>query len=282
MKMDLKTLKDTPPWEWPEGAGKMFLSILRNDKAKESDRLVAAELAGDYTVINDELAHALLSILGNSEEPEELRGQAAISLGPAVEQADTYGFEDADDILISEETFRSVHEKLRKLYMDLDVPKEVRRRILEASVRAPQSWHENAVRAAYSSRDKDWKLTAVFCMRFIRGFDDQILESLDSKNPDIHYQAVCAAGNWEVDAAWPHITALVTSEKTDKDLLLAAIDAVAMIRPQEASEILLDLTASDDEEIVEAAYEAMAMAEPWEDEDDEDEDDEDEDDKLLH
>jgi len=282
MKMDLKTLKDTPPWEWPEGAGKMFLSILRNDKAKESDRLVAAELAGDYTVINDELAHALLSILGNSEEPEELRGQAAISLGPAVEQADTYGFEDADDILISEDTFRSVHEKLRKLYMDLDVPKEVRRRILEASVRAPQSWHENAVRAAYSSRDKDWKLTAVFCMRFIRGFDDQILESLDSKNPDIHYQAVCAAGNWEVDAAWPHITALVTSEKTDKDLLLAAIDAVAMIRPQEASEILVDLTDSDDEEIVEAAYEAMAMAEPWEDEDDEDEDDEDEDDKLLH
>lgn len=282
MKMDLKTLKDTPPWEWPEGAGKMFLSILRNDKAKESDRLVAAELAGDYTVINDELAHALLSILGNSEEPEELRGQAAISLGPVVEQADTYGFEDADDILISEETFRSVHEKLGKLYMDLDVPKEVRRRILEASVRAPQSWHENAVRAAYSSRDKDWKLTAVFCMRFIRGFDDQILESLDSKNPDIHYQAVCAAGNWEVDAAWPHITALVTSEKTDKDLLLAAIDAVAMIRPQEASEILVDLTASDDEEIVEAAYEAMAMAEPWEDEDDEDEDDEDEDDKLLH
>jgi len=282
MKMDLKTLKDTPPWEWPEGASKMFLSILRNDKAKESDRLVAAELAGDYTVINDELAHALLSILGNSEEPEELRGQAAISLGPAVEQADTYGFEDADDILISEDTFRSVHEKLRKLYMDLDVPKEVRRRILEASVRAPQSWHENAVRAAYSSRDEDWKLTAVFCMRFIRGFDDQILESLNTKNPDIHYQAVCAAGNWGVDAAWPHITALITSEETDKDLLLAAIDAVAIIRPEEASEILLDLTDSDDEEIVDAAHEAIAMAEPWEDEDDEDEDDEDEDDDLRH
>jgi hypothetical protein len=281
MKMNLKTLKDTPPWEWPEGAGKLFLSIFRDDKAKESDRVVAAELAGDYTVINDELANALLSILCNSEEPVELRSQAAISLGPALEQADTYGFEDADDILISEDTFRSVHEKLRKLYMDLDVPKEVRRRILEASVRAPQSWHENAVRAAYSSRDEDWKLTAVFCMRFIRGFDDQILESLDSKNPDIHYQAVCAAGNWEVDAAWPHITALIHSEKIGKDLLLAAIDAVAIIRPQEASEILVDLTDSDDEEIVEAAYEAMAMAEPWEDEDDEDEDDEDEDDKLL-
>jgi len=282
MKMNLKTLRDTPPWEWPEGAGKMFLRVLRDDKAKESDRLIAAELAGDYTVINDELAHALLSILGNREEPEELRGQAAISLGPALEQADTYGFEDADDILISEDTFRSVQEELRKLYMDLDIPKEVRRRILEASARAPQTWHENAVRAAYSSKDEDWKLTAVFGMRFIRGFDDQILESLDSKNPDIHYEAVCAAGNWGVDAAWPHIAALVGSEKTDKDLLLAAIEAVGIIRPEEASEILIDLTNSDDEEIVDAVHEALAMAEPWEDEDDEDDDDDDEDEGLRH
>jgi hypothetical protein len=282
MKMNLKTLRHMPPWEWPEGAGKLFLSILSDDKAKESDRLVAAELAGDYTVVNDDLAHALLSILRSSDETEELRSQAAISLGPALEQSDTYGFEDPDDILISEDTFRSVREELRKLYMDLDIPKEVRRRILEASARAPQIWHENAVRAAYSSKDEDWKLTAVFCMRFVRGFDDQILESLDSKNPDIHYEAVCAAGNWGVDAAWQHIVALVGSEKTDKALLLAAIEAVAIIRPEEASEILLDLTESDDEEIVDAAHEAIAMTEPWEDEDDEDDDDEDEDDDLRH
>jgi hypothetical protein len=286
MKMNLKTLRDMAPWEWPEGAAKLFLSILRDDKAKASDRLVAAELAGDYTVVNDELAHALLSILGNSQGTEELRGQAAISLGPALEQADTYGFEDADDILISEDTFRTLQEELRNLYMDLDIPKEVRRRILEASARAPQSWHENAVRAAYSSIDEDWKLTAVFCMGFVRGFDDQIVESLDSKNPDIHYEAVCAAGNWGVDAAWPHIVALVRSETTDKDLLLAAIDAVAIIRPEEASDILVDLTDSDDEEIVDAAHEAIAMAEPWGDEDeeddDDDEDDEDEEDDLRH
>ena len=28
--MDLKTLKDTPPWDWPEGAGKLFLGIPRD------------------------------------------------------------------------------------------------------------------------------------------------------------------------------------------------------------------------------------------------------------
>ncbi|MFQ5741161.1 MAG: hypothetical protein ACE5JX_19330, partial [Acidobacteriota bacterium] len=71
---------------------------------------------------------------------------------------------------------------------------------------------------------------------------------------------VCAAGNWEVDAAWAHITALVISKETEKALLLAAIDAVASIRPREAGGIIVHLTDSDDEEIVEAAHEAIAMA----------------------
>jgi hypothetical protein len=275
--MDLKTLKDTPPWEWPEGTDKIFLETLSDDRADESDRLLAAELAGDFTVINDQLADALLSILCNADESEKLRGNAAISLGPALEYADTDGFDDPDYVPISEQTFRTIQETLQKLYTDAGIPKEVRRPILEASVRAPQDWHRDAIRDAYSSGDEDWKLTAVFCMQFVRGFDDQILESLDSNNPDIHYEAVCAAGNWEVDGAWSHIVELVTSDETEKSVLLAAIDAVAGIRPQEAGAILVDLTDSDDEDVAEAAYEAMAMAEePRDDEND------DEDDKLLH
>lgn len=150
------------------------------------------------------------------------------------------------------------------------LPKDVRRQILETSVRAPQDWHPDAVRAAYASADEAWRLTGVFCMRFVRGFDEQIREVLGSRNPDIHYEAVCAAGTWEVDAAWPHVTALVTSRGTDKPLLLAAIEAVARIRPHEAAEILNDLTDSDDEDIVEAVFEATAMAGGLLDEDDED------------
>ena len=272
--MDLKTLYDTPPWDWPEGTAKMFLGILRDDQADESERLLAAELAGDSTVINDDLADALLSILRNGDESEELRGKAVISLGPALEYAYMDGFEDPDEVPISEETFSGIQESLRELYMDAGVPKEVRRRILEASVRAPQDWHQDAILAAYSNDDESWRLTAVFCMRFVRGFNDQILEALETENQDIHYEAVCAAGNWEVDAAWSHIASLVTKEETEKSLLLAAIEAVAGIRPQEVAEILIDLTDSDDEDIVEAAYEAMAIAEgltydEFDDEDDE-------------
>ena len=85
--MDLKTMKDTPPWDWPDGAGKMFLKILCDDQADKSDRFLAAELASDFTTINDELADALLSSVRSGEQPEHLRAKAAISLGPVLEYA---------------------------------------------------------------------------------------------------------------------------------------------------------------------------------------------------
>jgi hypothetical protein len=236
--MDLETLKDTPPWEWPKDAGDLFLGVVSDHQAAGSERLLAVELAGDMTVINDGLVDALLSILCSGDESEELRGGAAISLGPALEYAYIDGFEDPDDIPISEQTFLRIQKTLRKLYMD----------------------HQDPVRAAYSSDDEEWKLTAVFSMRFIRGFDEQILESLDSRNPDIHYQAVCAAGNWEMGEAWSHVAALLSSEETDKELLLAAIEAAVGINPQKAPEILFDFTESEDEDIAEAAHEAMVMA----------------------
>ncbi len=275
--MDLKTLKDTPPWDWPEDAGKMILKILRDDLAGGSDRLLAAELAGDFTVISNALADTLLSIVHSVDETEELRCEAAISLGTTLEYADMYEFEGGEDVTIPEELFRRIQESLHKLYMDEDVPEEVRRRILEASVHAPQDWHQEIVSTAYSTDDIAWKLTAVFCMRFVRGFEKQILEAMDSKNPDIHYQAVCAAGNWELDAAWPHIASLVTADETDKPLLLAAIEALVNIRPQEASEILDNLIDSHDEDITEAVYDALAMAEGRLEDEDYDEDDD-----LLH
>ena len=269
--MDLKILRETPPWDWPKDTGKRLADILRDRGSDGDDRLLAAELAGDFTVIDDTLVGILLSILRGADESESLRGQAAISLGPALEYADTGGFDDPDDVPISERTFREIRDSLRTLFRDASVLKDVRRRIVEASVRAPEDWHREAIRAAYASEDEDWKLTAVFGMRYVSGFDREIVAALESENPDVHYEAVCAAGVWSVAAAWPHVAALVTAKDVDKPLRLAAIDAVASIRPDDAGEILGDLLDSPDEDIVEAVHEALAMAEGASDEDEEDE-----------
>jgi uncharacterized protein (UPF0147 family) len=269
--MDLKTLQNTPPWEWPKDAGKKFQKILIDRQANETDRLIAAELAGDLTVMNDELADALTAIIRRPEEPELLRAAAAIALGPVLEQSSTSEFEDPDDVPITHRTFRNIQDWLHKLHFDHSIPKEVRRRILEASVRAPEEWHQNAIRAAYSSGDKEWILTAVFSMRWVRGFDDQILEALKSGDAEIQREAIQAAGDWELAAAWSHVLALVRDAATPKSLLLAAIGAVASIGPAEARSVLADLADSDDEEIVEAVDEAIGMTETLPDEEDDEE-----------
>ena len=77
--MDLKTFQEIPPWEWPSNAATVFKTILLNKRAKESDRVIAAGLAGDWVAINDELANVLMEIVRNPEEPEELRTKAAVS-----------------------------------------------------------------------------------------------------------------------------------------------------------------------------------------------------------
>ncbi len=269
---DLARLEVSPPWDWTEDAAQILLDRLVDATLDPENRLIAARLAGDAVVTDEPLANALLNIMVSAGEPEELRAQAAISLGPALETIDTEGPEGIEDWPMSEETFRRTLKSMRALYEDSGTPKLVRRRVLEASVRAPQAWHREAILASYASDDPEWKLTGVFCMRFERGFEGEILEALESDDEDILYQAVEAAGGWEIEAAWRHIDALLSSRDTDKFLLLAAIEAAPSVNPTEAGMALVDLADSADEDIADAASEAMIMAESFGGElDDEDE-----------
>jgi uncharacterized protein (UPF0147 family) len=276
--MELQLLRDVPPWEWPRDAGERFLQALTDKSASASDRLVAADLAGDLVVMDDLLAVALLGIAGSAEETAELRAKAAIGLGAVLEDCDTTGFDDPlgfDEPAIAELTFHRIRITLQKLYEDTGIPKLVRRRILEVAVRSPQDWQRDAIRDAYLSGDREWVLTAVFAMRWVSGLDEQIMEALGNRDLEIQAEAVMAAGNWSLDAAWDHVAALVEDTKTPKRLRLAAIEALGSIRPREAMEILIDLTDSPDEEIADVAEEALAMAEgasSFADEEDGDED----------
>jgi len=257
--MNLHALNQQEPWDWPQEAGSIIQGVLADQTATSEDRLLAAEMAGDIPILDEALAQTLGTIIGNNSEDEELRSVAAIALGPTIELCDMHGFDDPEEVALSEKTFLQIQDSLKKLYLDGTAPELVRRRALEASVRAPQPWHQDAIRSAYEADKEDWQLTAVFCMQFVQGFEQQILDSLDSKNPMIAYHAVCAVGNWGLKKAWPHISQLLTLDNLDKDLLLAAIEAAAAIGSPEAGEKLLGLLVADDEDIIAATHEALAM-----------------------
>jgi len=276
--MNVTTLNEIPPWDWPEEAHDLLLRTLRDGERDASDRPVAAHLAGNMVVIDDQLAELLRGLITDGGELAEVRAAAAIAVGPVLEEGDVDGFDDSESVPISEKTFHAIQDAMREAYLDESNPKEVRRRMLEGAVRAPQDWLTEAVRVAYASDDPDWQLTAVFCMEYLNGFRGQILEALGSDNDDIHYHAVIASGNWGLDEAWNHVAGLVDAPSTDKPLLFAAIEAVTGIRPEEAEGLLGDLLDSDDEDIVDATYDALAMAAALAGLDS----DEDEDEHLIH
>lgn len=263
---ELQKIYNTPPWDWPKTATALFLITLQDSTADKADRLLAAEMAGNFVIINDDLAAALLKIVEDSQESEELRSRAVISFGVALE----YIYIDMDefaedneynDFAVTEQMYQRIIKSLQKLYFDGTVPEIVRRRTLEASIRSPQAYHSGAVRAAYQSGEKNWLITAVFCMQYIQGFQSEILEALQSKDPDVKYQAIRAAGNWGITESWPDIRDVLNNQDADTDMLMAAIDAAVNIEHHEAMAVLnerLDRS-SDNDDIVDAVEEALAM-----------------------
>jgi hypothetical protein len=67
--------------------------------------------------MHDELAAALIDILENGREREQIRAGAAISRGPVLAQVDADGVDDSDDPLITEATLHRIQQSLRRIYM---------------------------------------------------------------------------------------------------------------------------------------------------------------------
>jgi hypothetical protein len=260
--MNIHELNEMGAWEWPDNAGELIAAVLSDKNADLSDRLLAAELISEVLVMDDDIAELMLEMIRDGGEPEELRSQAAIALGPALEYGDMMEFDEPEDIALTEEAYHHIRECLRDIFNDTALPDDVRRSVLEAAVRAPMEWQEKAIQDAYGGDNEKWLVTAVFCMGYVKGFDKQVMEFLDSENPDIFYEAVRAAGNWGIKAAWPYVEPLITSDDTEKALLLEAIRASSTINPEEAVDILMDLSDSKDEDIADAAEDAMTYIAP--------------------
>ncbi|HUP64622.1 MAG TPA: hypothetical protein VM557_05025 [Thermoanaerobaculia bacterium] len=254
-------------------------SLIELLKSKdESTRNEAVErIAGE---IDDDLADALLDLAGN-DEGEDIRADALMALGPAVELAgDEYGFLDEDgdpDAFtqppLTREGFRHVVERLRALYEDTSQPTIVRRRAFEVLVRDPQPWHRETVRSLAQSGDRDWMLTAIFAMGQMAGFDAEIIEAVKTQEDDSLLEAVRAAGRQGVREAAPKIGDLARSEDTEIELRIAAILALPGV-DQASGEILDALLDHSDAEIAAAASDALDEMELYggfEDDEDEEE-----------
>lgn len=220
---------------------------------------VAGERLCDVPPVDDAWAEDLLSVVRNRDMPEQARLRATIPLGPVLAAANAEGFDDGQ-APVTEAVFDCIHSVLYDVYADTSTPATLRRRALEAFAHAPERRLEDAIRAAYGSDDDDWRITALRCMFHHDGFEGEILESLPNENLDVRAEAIRAAGSGGLQEAWPYIrTVLIEAASAYKPLLLAAIDSIGHVRPEDAQGLLEHLVSSDDQDIARAAEKALAF-----------------------
>lgn len=258
-----------PPLDSFDEVDRELVAALRSD----DPQVRSYALSEVHAVVDDALARELLRFAREGDRDPEERGRALIALGPALEEA---SYEEAPDgslpsggadwweASLSDDGYRQLHGELRRLYHDAGIPKVVRRRALEAAVRAPRDWQREAAAAAWESGDPEWRLTAVFAMGFLGGFRDEIVAAFRGEDPLVRRQAIRATGHSDAAdrALRKEVLALAADPGADREDRLAAIWALGEAQPRGAREVLEELVEDGDPEIsaeAEAALEEIRL-----------------------
>lgn len=263
-----------PPLDSFDETSRPLVEALRSDRP--SARQVAMREISE--VADDALSLELLRFAGDPEMPEQERASALIALGPTLqlcwEDEDDDGTlpsappdADAFDVAffehpLSNTGYAEVREALRRMYHDAETPKLLRRRALEAAVRAPRPWQQEAAAAAWQSDDPEWRVTAVFAMGHLGGmtdasFEEEIREALAGSDEVLRREAMLAAGRSGFEEMAPQLMDVATRTDADPEDRVTAVEALGEMMFEGATELLESLTDDPDREVARAAEEAL-------------------------
>lgn len=258
LNQQLAALSELGLWEWPRDAHGLVAQGLESDDTET--RLLALESAAES--FDQALLGRVVQLLHGDPELD-VRAAAAVSLGPALELMSDEMFEDdlQDDDLDPEEArelpltladYRALENDLQGLFNDTEAPPELRRRCLEAAVRSPRPWHEDAIRRALDESGLAWRLTAIFCAGYVQGFRGEICEALDDPSPEVRMEAIRSAGEGEIKELGPEILDLAKDPETLEPLRIASVEALVTLNPP-GTEALLDSLSQGDGDLAEMA-----------------------------
>jgi HEAT repeat protein len=185
-----------------------------------------------------------------SDPTSDVRAAAALSLGRFL----LLGEYDQ----IDKSAARRVEEALLEAYHAPDQDVSVRRRALEALANSSLDELPDMILEAYEDDDDIMRVGAVFAMG--RSSDSRwnryVLDELGSSDSVMLFEAARASGELEIEEALPDLLRLLGDE--DIEIRDAAVWALGRIGGREARRALKACCASDDEDLVEAAEEALA------------------------
>ncbi len=198
-----------------------------------------------------------------TEDPHaEVRAHAISALGRYVFEGEAASFDDWDghEITITADEYARVSDFLFSIAQDPEEALEARRYAIEAlAFRAEDPDVLDLIEWSYQHRDRRLKISGIFSMA--RNGDprwtEYILTELQSKDPEIQYEAVRAAGELGLQEATETLVDIARNRTMRKSLRLLAIYALGETGDERAYAVLDRLTHSRDRDIREVAREAL-------------------------
>jgi HEAT repeat protein len=192
----------------------------------------------------------------------DVRAHAISALGRYVFEGETAEFEGWDDptFTISKHDYQRVVDFLFRIAQDPEETLSARRYAIEAlAFRSSDPDVADLIDWAYQHRDRRMKISALFAMA--RHGDPRwtpyILAEMRSRDPQIQYEAVRAAGELGLHEAIDTLIEIVQAKNTRKPLRLLAIFALGETGDDKALPILEQLSHSRDRDVREVAREAI-------------------------
>ncbi len=222
----------------------------------DDDEVRVAAIDGLWDNSEMDFFHKLVGMV--LDDPSvSVRAMAATALGRFLYMAEMDEF--------PAEPAREAQDILLELYRRDDESLEVRRRALEAISNTSREEVAGMIEEAYNSGERLMKVSAVFAMgrSCDRGRWSQIvLHEMGSRDPEIRFEAVRAAGELSIEDAVPLLKEL--SDSADREIKEAAIWALGEIGGGDVIELLQSLShaaeSSEDYELQEVIEEALQMA----------------------
>lgn len=171
-----------------------------------------------------------LVALARTDESRDVRASAASALGRYILAGE---LEEMPPRVV-----REAQQAALELWRNTDENIDVRRRALEALSNSTHDIVPSAILQAYGDGDRRLRVSAVFAMG--RSCDDrwagEVLQELDSEDPEMRFEAARAAGEIEIAAAVPQLRMLVSND--DRETSDMAIWALGEIGGEKAIKVL--------------------------------------------
>lgn len=229
-----------------------FDSIFRNCLKDQDAEVRSKAIEGLWESEDASLISSFVNLL-EQDGSENVQAAAATALGKFAMLAKLNKLRSSHTSKVCQVLLGVVSDKNRTV--------EVRRQALEAAAPLNLPQVEKAIREAYQSHNRQFKISAIYAMgrNYNRSWLSILSRELSSADAEIRYEAVGACGELGEEAASPYLIELIGDP--DVDVQVAALQALGKIGGGGAKECLQKCLNNPSEVIRQVAEQALCELE---------------------